>query len=885
VNGTAEGAGEHDPAPLEGQVVDRAPAATASDDDEWVPAPYVPVPSSWSRHRPTVLAGAVGIVLALFVSAALPGPVGAAVRGGLDRIRLAASGGSASTSAGGTTGALAVGTATSSAMTLRGTGPFADLAVSVSQTKNLVNQNIAVSWRWAGADKHPTRLDGSTILANYMQVMQCWGDTAPDRTRCVYGGFSNTSSSFTSTRFLFPPALGATSPGPIDPAETVDLSSTDYVKDGQRDFRVPFAAVNGDVLTHEELDPDKNPLFGELTTNEILQARTRPDGTGFETFETLTFRENDGLGCADVVTSGAAKGLPRRCWLVVVPRGETEVDGRSYLDIPNRQLQSSPLSLTNWSRRIAFPLGFQPVGQPCPLGAKQQPVGGVETSTQAVLRWQPALCAGGGTVFSYTKLPDAVVESGLTGSDAGANGLGFLNEPLTGEVPSDRTLVYAPVAVSGVSIVALVERQVASGAPADVAARAGERIEDLRLTPRLVAKLLTHSYVKNVSLRAGYLARNPVTIERDPEFLALNPEFATLANSSIELRIPTGVSYTTQLVWEWVEADEEARDFVAGVPDPWGMRVNPFFQGTDIPQQSFPKVDPFCDRDPALPDLPLCALDLHPYVSDFFEGAQAVVRGVSGERTRNLAAVPPTTAAVPRQRSGERNLLGITDTATAQRFLLPSVKLRNRAGEFVAPTTASMQAAVAVFGRTSTPGVTLPDPEGAKRNAYPLTVVTYAVAAPNQFTAAAAKQYAAFVRYAAGPGQVPGSAPGTLPDGYAPMTAAQRAAARAAADRIQARVGPKQTRPAPVPDETAAAEPSSSPAGPEPAPAPAVPAPAPTATALESPVPALTRTPPDALVNGWARYAMIVALLVGAGGLMVGPLLPRIAERLRRSRS
>jgi hypothetical protein len=773
----------------------------------------------------------------------------------------------------------------SSALTRRGSGEFADLEVTVGQTKNLVNQNVAVSWRWTGQDKHATVLDGSSFQANYLQIMQCWGDAAPDRTQCEFGGLSNTSSSFASTRFIFPPALGASTSFPIDPAETdVTLDSTDYVKPGSRDVRVPFRAVNGTLVRHEELD--LNPFFGELTTNEIVQARTRPDGTGFETFETLTFREADGLGCADLLTAGANRGTPRRCWLVVVPRSETDVDGRRYLDFANGQLQSSPLSASNWNRRITFPLSFQPVGQPCPLGAAQRPVGGVETSTQAVLQWQPALCRNGGTVFSYTKLSDAVVETGLTSSSAGANGLGFLNAPLAPDaVPSDRTLVYAPVAVSGVTIAALVERQVPPGAPADVASRQGERIEDLRLTPRLVAKLLTHSYSANVTQKAGYLKDNPLSIERDPEFLTLNPGFRVLGNQSLELRIPTGVSFTSQLVWEWIATDQEARDFVAGLPDPDGMRVNPFYQGLDIPQQTFPKLDPFCDRDANFPDLPLCQLDLHPYVDDFFQSAQTVVRGVSGERTRNVAAVPPVTAPVARQRPGSRNLLGLTDTATSARFLMPAVRLRNAAGAFVAPTTQSMQSAVAVMERTSVPGVFQVDPEVSRTDAYPLTTVTYAVAAPNQFTAAAAREYADFIRFAAGPGQTPGTAAGTLPAGYAPLSASQRRAALAAAAQVQARVGPAAAPAAPPPGTTDPVDPPATDAAvpaPSPAPAPSVAAPSPSATALASPRAVVSRTPADAAVSTIARFALIIALLLGAGGLMFAPLLPRIAERLRR---
>jgi hypothetical protein len=847
-------------------------------------APTRPAPAGppiRNGRRAALVGALVAILLGLLVAQAMP-PAGP---GAPTPVALAA----------GVTG-LGAGQ-TASVLTKNGAGEFADLKVTVGQTADLVNQTVAVSWAWAGADKHPTRLQGATFQANYLQIMQCWGDTAPDRSNCEFGGFDFTGGSASDDtsalgRTIYPPSLTpAGSAVPIDPAESaITQDSVDYVKPGvtNPEVLVPFTAVNQEKIRYIE-GLSTNPFFSEITTNEIPQARTRPDGTGFETFEALTFRESDGLGCADILAAGPKRGTPRSCWLVVVPRGETDVDGRRYTDFINQRLQSSPLSESNWKNRIVFPLRFQPVGQPCPLGAAQRPVGGVETSSEAVLRWQPALCRGGGTVFSYTKLSDAVVETGLTGADAAGAGLSFVNSPVAPDaVPADRTLVYAPIAVSGVAIAALVERRSTPDSPQQVADRQGERVTDLRLTPRLVAKLLTHSYQSSVHPRARYLAQNPDSIERDPEFLALNPEFAVLGNTRLELRVPTGVSFTTLMLWRWIAADQEARDFVAGLPDPAGMTVNPFYQGTEIPQETFPKVDPFCDRVRAFPDLPLCQLDLHPYVADFFEAAQSVARGVSGERVRNIAVVPPVSAAAPRQRPGERNLLGITDTPTTARFLMPTVKLRNAAGQFVAPTTASMQAAVAAMQRTAVPGVTVADPESASAAAYPLTTITYAVAPPNQFTVAAAREYADFIRFAVGPGQRPGTAAGTLPAGYAPLSAGLRKQALQAAARIQARVGPaaSPTQP-PVTSSTtpSTSSSSSSPAAslsPGPSASPSTPAAIPTPTATPTATALAARTPGDSPVPAWARYAMVAALLLGAGGLLIAPSLPRLAERFRR---
>lgn len=65
-----------------------------------------------------------------------------------------------------------------------------------------------------------------------------------------------------------------------------------------------------------------------------------------------------------------------------------------------------------------------------------------------------------------------------------------------------------------------------------------------------------------------------------------------------------------------------------------------------------------------------------------------------------------------------------------------------------------------------------------------MTVVTYA-AASTGLPADARKDYARVLRYAAGPGQKQGTAPGELPLGYAPMPAKLKAQAAAAADRLE----------------------------------------------------------------------------------------------------
>src|SRR2546423_6490231 len=59
-----------------------------------------------------------------------------------------------------------------SAVTVHGTGEFASLAVTVGPTKDPVDQRGHLSWT-RGA---PTPVKGPQFAADFLPIMQCWGD-------------------------------------------------------------------------------------------------------------------------------------------------------------------------------------------------------------------------------------------------------------------------------------------------------------------------------------------------------------------------------------------------------------------------------------------------------------------------------------------------------------------------------------------------------------------------------------------------------------------------------------------------------------------------------------------------------------------------------------
>lgn len=91
---------------------------------------------------------------------------------------------------------------------------------------------------------------------------------------------------------------------------------------------MPFKSVDGTLITS---GTQNNALYSRNTTNEVDFARTGADGKGQEFFEVQTANEAPHLGCGVPVTAGG-RTTPRSCWLVIVPQGHLDLDGKPYAD-------------------------------------------------------------------------------------------------------------------------------------------------------------------------------------------------------------------------------------------------------------------------------------------------------------------------------------------------------------------------------------------------------------------------------------------------------------------------------------------------------------------------------------------------------------------------
>ncbi|MGO8870974.1 MAG: hypothetical protein ACLQPH_06135 [Acidimicrobiales bacterium] len=768
-------------------------------------------------------------------------------------------GASAATSYAGAAGTDTAQPATDSQVTVSGRGADSGLQVTVNQTQDLGNQAISVTWKGGTPTFSNPSTDQFTTTYNgaYLQIFECWGDpqtaNPPDAgpgplpTQCEFGGESSSPTSSYPipevgqeySRVLAEPSWStyAGLQNSQIPGTSLD-TWTDGGRNGTGYVVEPFQSVDGTVVDQQAdygylanpYSPEpfwKNPYYSFATTNEVDFARTYPDGTGRQLFQVDTGLEASGLGCGQDIqpVPGGGTKTPQ-CWLVVVPRSTPAQENPSGLT-GVQSVVTSPLTPEAWANRIAIPLGFNPVGSSCSGGAGAEQVLGSELASSAFASWEPGLCdVGSPTPYQYVQDNDDLARQNLTNPTYGSAGMSVFSKPVPASdtTPTD-PIVYAPLTLSGVVVVFNIDRSPALGSNGqllpDEVALAGSRVQNIYLTPRLVAKLLTESYqaqLENVtsdtSPAYGWVQKNPTSLFTDPDFLQYNPEFTELTTQQKidagTLIVEESSSDAASAVWNWILSDKSARLWLSGAPDPWGMVVNPYYSSnTDLnpsgvsftspTPETFAKSDPYCFSSPSAevygpppaPARPLCVQDWSPYTLNMQAAALDAATANDGAKTTLDPTQTPNTAWTSNgpQESGTDFVMSITDSASAARYGLQTASL-SRAGDdgsspaFVAPTSASILAGEQAMTESATAGVLQANPSPSAHDAYPLSLLTYAATTPETLDATGRQAYADLIRYAGGVGQVSGDLPGQLPAGYVPLPAELEAEDTAAAASV-----------------------------------------------------------------------------------------------------
>jgi hypothetical protein len=475
---------------------------------------------------------------------------------------------------------------------------------------------------------------------------------------------------------------------------------------------------------------------------------------------------------------------------------------------------------SNWRNRISVPLTFAPSASVCDVvnNSATAYLYGAEGMVQATQQWAPSFCLNP-ALFTLrhvqTSEPQAKNLLAIGNIDAALQA----GPPAT---PFPKPTVQAPAAITGFAVAYSVDDD------------DGNPVTDLKLNARLLAKLLSESYrscaldcldyTSAEAKSSGFdkVANNPIDMSRDPEFQALNPNIPATNNlqSAAAIAVMSSDSDMMTAVSAYINADPEARAWLDGAADPWGMVVNPAYKHLSLPVANWPLLDSHlvhlgtgsnsCLDQSPVPWLPLVAAP----VSNPATVALNMQFDIANSQTncKNNGAQNQKLGAIGRQAPGTRFLIGLVSLADSARYQLNNASLQSQrtstgtapftdaAGRtFVAPSDESLKAAADLLEPDDSLGTWLIPYETMRtaadgRDAYPGTVLMSVDVRTAGLAAADAKRYAQFLHFVAGPGQTPGLGSGELPPGYLPLTAANGLGALAAytnkaADAVAAQQG------------------------------------------------------------------------------------------------
>lgn len=674
---------------------------------------------------------------------------------------------------------------------------------------------------------------------------------------------------------------------------------------------IPFDAHNGTVYYGGPITPDGNSCAGlppeavnfeqSLQPSNTTYADSDSSGNGSTSFVVSTDVSNASLGCSATVPcslvvipimgiscDAAASGLPvedqpptavqASLFALCSSTGNYQPGQATFGSRDQEALAVSGLlwwSASNWRNRMSVPLTFAPSPNACQLTSSAAPLFlyGSELMSQATQQWSPYFCLNP-KLFSFEHVQTGEPEAKNLLAEGSIEAAIQAAPPAT---PFTKPTVQAPIGLTGFAVTYAIDD------------KSGHHYMNLKLTPRLLAKLLTESYPATPSIRdpysftatltsglvpgatsatlnipsneqgnipgSGYvfgvdgntyplvvssvsgtgmgpytvhfsspyggsalnsgatvfynpasgsaLAKNPLDLGVDPEFQALNPGVPPPTFYSIPAATIFTVSSQSDVIWgltSYINSDPEARAWLDGASDPWGMVVNPNYKGIQLPVENWPLLDTFNHGAIYNPVLDPCfALNPVPFLPQVAAPTSTMSSvtlnmqfGIANSQTLcvNPGAQNQKLAALGRENPGQRFLIGITPLADAERYLLDAAALQTEVNTtalgkfsdasgrtFVAPSDASLAAAAALLTPNDKEGTwDLPYSSfgagSSAAGAYPGTVLMSADIPTAGLPSADASRYATLLRFAASTGQTPGVNQGQLPPGFLPMTAA-----------------------------------------------------------------------------------------------------------------
>jgi hypothetical protein len=827
------------------------------------------------------------------------------------------------------------------------------VTATVSQTTNLRDRQ-AIQVTWSGA--HPTgglvgdvnsggaaeeeypfvilecrgRDSSSLPLSQQVRPETCWTATPSER--------------FQTSPFIFPPyrvdRYAAPTDRTLSPGQPTPIPTAcqDFIVGGATHW-VPFASASGKAYPGGPgggcagIAPEAVFIEGSVPSNTTY-GQTDGAGNGAADFIVQSADTNASLGCSETVA----------CSLVMVPvmgiscdtagAGLTPVDqpgtyGASITALAEvgcvktghfapgefnggstnqEDLAVSGLlwwSASNWRNRLSVPLSFAPSPNACSILNTSAPlyVYGSESMIQASLQWAPHFCLNSRLFkFQHVQTSEPQAKNLV---DTGSVGAAFQAGPPS--TPFSRPVVQAPVAFTGFAIAT------------DIDDSDSHPVTNIKLTPRLLAKLLSESYPSNSSVRSDFLAlkssnparalaENPFSMARDPEFQALNPTVRhdpAFSEAASTLLVMSSDSDVMLALTTYITTDPDARAFLDGSPDPWGMVVNPAYKGIKLPVDNWPQLDRTvaesqitagnsCLQASPVPWLPLVASPVLAMATITLDMQYSVA--ASQIRCVNAGLPNQKLQTLGRQSPGLRFSLGLVSLGDAARYDLTTAQLLTHVSStapddfdsasgrtFVGPSDASLKAATRFLVTDSTTNSWRFDYDAmrtadAGAKAYPGALLMSLDVPTGGIARVDAARYAAFLRFAVGPGQSSGLRIGQLPPGFLPLTAANGLATQAAYSQRAATAVAQGTGAMPLvsggttPGTTTPAEGGSAP----PASAPSVSTPPPGATGGSTPGATASGSPSNVAGGPVAAVGTTQGASSGAAGLLL-PLILLLA--------
>lgn len=686
-----------------------------------------------------------------------------------------------------------------------GARPSAGRASNPYGEKGLLQEYPVLVLQCRGRD------DADLPLKDRVRPETCWTSSVAQRSQRLT---SRAESTWLADRYADPadrqPLSG------IDPFPAADCKGLDSPV--ANTHLTEFVARNG--TTYPACAADKMPpeagIDAAFPPSE-LAAFTDLQGNGSVHFEVRSDVENESLGCAYGVACsivvvpilGISCDKPAGTTLTSTDRacrkgGRLPAGSSNFADEGVDQAVSPALwwSESNWRNRFSIPITFGLPSGVCDVLDPRAPTKffGSELMAQAALQWAPAYCLRKDRFnFALSQMPD---DAGWENMENGAGPAAFVSSEHERLGPDP--VGYAPTAITGFSVGYAIDRPDNGG-----------EYDRLRLNARLIAKLLTQSYLGS-DLGRGHpgITDNPLALMSDPEFVELNPGLSRNVQEAGATLLSLSVSSDLiRQITAYIAQDADAMDFVAGKADPWGMRVNPSYQGLDLPRDEWPLLDTYIPQtqNECLKQNPTQYFtQLASPVSTLRTIADALIDAWPNVQTRcdyDTATNTYKLGRRDRQNYGTRFMLGLVSLGDADRFGMRSAALQTTPGRYVAPTEGTLAKAVSLMRQEKKHGsfgLTQADLVAAG-TAYPGTMVVYTTARMRNLDKTQARQVASFIRIATTEGQVPGRGNGDLPGGYLPLRktgvtaplwrAAQETASAIEAQKVPATTAPPATTP------------------------------------------------------------------------------------------